>query len=38
MGYYDFVAKPINPVRLLARVKRALRLVYGKDGPAGRAG
>lgn len=36
MGYYDFVAKPINPLRLVARVKRALRLVYGKDSPVGR--
>ncbi len=25
MGFYDFIAKPINPVRLQARVKRALR-------------
>jgi CheY-like chemotaxis protein len=25
MGFYDFIAKPINPVRLAARVKRALR-------------
>jgi CheY-like chemotaxis protein len=25
MGFYDFIAKPINPVRLLARVKRAMR-------------
>ncbi len=25
MGFFDFIAKPINPVRLLARVKRALR-------------
>ena len=31
MGYYDFIAKPINPVRLLARVKRALRGVYGTE-------
>lgn len=38
MGYYDFVAKPVNPVRLLARVKRALRLVYGECGPVGRQG
>jgi len=33
MGYFDFVAKPINPVRLTARVKRALRLVYGEGEP-----
>ncbi len=25
MGFYDFIAKPINPVRLQARVKRAVR-------------
>ncbi|MFK5927804.1 MAG: response regulator [Desulfuromusa sp.] len=25
MGFFDFIAKPINPIRLLARVKRALR-------------
>jgi CheY-like chemotaxis protein len=37
MGYLDFVAKPINPVRLVARVKRALRIAYGDGGPpAGR--
>jgi CheY-like chemotaxis protein len=35
-GYFDFVAKPINPVRLAARVKRALRLVYGEGGPPAR--
>lgn len=34
MGYYDFIAKPINPVRLVARVKRALRLVYGESPPS----
>jgi CheY-like chemotaxis protein len=33
MGYFDFVAKPINPVRLTARVKRVLRIVYGEGGP-----
>lgn len=33
MGYFDFVAKPINPVRLAARVKRALRIVYGDTVP-----
>lgn len=27
-GYFDFVAKPINPVRLLARIRRALKGVY----------
>jgi CheY-like chemotaxis protein len=25
MGFYDFITKPINPVRLQARVKRAMR-------------
>lgn len=30
-GYYDFVAKPINPIRVQARVRRALFLVYGND-------
>ncbi|SEA53312.1 Type II secretion system (T2SS), protein E, N-terminal domain [Desulfuromusa kysingii] len=25
MGFFDFIAKPVNPIRLLARVKRALR-------------
>ncbi len=25
MGFFDFIAKPINPTRLLARVKRALK-------------
>ncbi len=25
MGFFDFLAKPINPLRLLARVKRAIR-------------
>jgi CheY-like chemotaxis protein len=24
MGFFDFIAKPINPIRLLARVKRAI--------------
>lgn len=34
MGYFDFIAKPINPVRLLARVRHALRLTYGEKPPA----
>jgi CheY-like chemotaxis protein len=34
MGYFDFVAKPINPVRLVARVKRAFKTVYGDKVPA----
>lgn len=33
MGFYDFIAKPINPVRLVARVKRALKMVYGNTPP-----
>jgi CheY-like chemotaxis protein len=33
MGYFDFIAKPANPVRLVARVKRALQMVYGDSGP-----
>jgi CheY-like chemotaxis protein len=32
-GFFDFVAKPVNPVRLLARVKRALHLAYGSNPP-----
>ncbi len=32
-GYFDFVPKPINPIRLGARVRRALRTTYGTDGP-----
>ena len=33
MGYYDFIAKPINPVRLIARIKHALKLIYGNTPP-----
>jgi CheY-like chemotaxis protein len=33
MGYFDFIAKPINPVRLVARVRHALRLTYGENPP-----
>ena len=25
MGFFDFIAKPVNPIRLLARVRRAIR-------------
>ncbi len=32
MGYFDFIPKPINQVRLVARVKRTLRFVYEKKG------
>ncbi len=33
MGYLDFIAKPINPVRLVARTKHALRIIYGNSPP-----
>lgn len=33
MGYFDFIPKPINPVRLTARVKRALRIAHGEKVP-----
>ena len=33
MGYYDFIAKPINLVRLIARIKHALKLIYGDSPP-----
>ncbi len=33
MGYFDFIAKPINPIRLVARTKRALRIIYGDSPP-----
>jgi PleD family two-component response regulator len=33
MGYHDFIAKPINPVRLIARTRHALRLIYGNSPP-----
>ncbi len=32
-GYFDFIAKPINPVRLTSRVRRALRVNYGDRPP-----
>jgi DNA-binding response OmpR family regulator len=28
-GFYDFIAKPINPLRLTARVRRAMRQTHG---------
>lgn len=31
MGCFDFMAKPLNPVRLVARTKHALRIVYGSN-------
>ncbi len=33
MGYYDYITKPINPVRLAARTRHALRLIYGTSSP-----
>ena len=33
MGYFDLIAKPINPVRLVARTKHALRIIYGNSPP-----
>jgi CheY-like chemotaxis protein len=33
MGYFDFIAKPINPVRLVARSRHALRIIYGTSPP-----
>jgi len=33
IGYFDFIPKPINPIRLVARVKRALLHCYGSQLP-----
>lgn len=33
LGYFDFISKPVSPVRLLARVRRALRVCYGDVEP-----
>ena len=33
MGFFDFIAKPINPIRLVARTKHALRIIYGSSPP-----
>jgi len=33
LGYFDFVAKPVNAVRLQARIKRGLKAVYGDTPP-----
>ncbi len=30
-GFFDFMTKPVNQIRLMARVKRALRIVYGRE-------
>ena len=34
MGYFDFIAKPINSVRLVARISHALRIIYGTSPPS----
>ena len=33
MGYFDLIAKPVNPVRPVARTKHALRIIYGNSPP-----
>jgi len=33
MGYFDFIAKPVNPVRLVARTRNVLRIIYGNSPP-----
>ena len=33
MGYFDFITKPINPIRLVSRTKHALRIIYGGSPP-----
>lgn len=33
LGFFDVIPKPVIPVRLLARVKRALRIAYGDTPP-----
>jgi len=33
LGYFDFVAKPINAIRLQARVRRTLAAVHGETPP-----
>jgi CheY-like chemotaxis protein len=33
MGCFDFMPKPLNPVRLVGRTKHALRIVYGSNQP-----
>ena len=35
MGYFDLIVKPINPVRLVARTRHALRIIYGNSPPPG---
>lgn len=31
MGFFDFIPKPINPIRLAARVRRAMRQTHGAN-------
>jgi CheY-like chemotaxis protein len=33
MGYFDLIAKPVNPIRLVARTRHALRIIYGNSPP-----
>ena len=33
MGCFDFMVKPVNPIRLVARTKHALRIGYGSNQP-----
>jgi len=35
MGYFDLIVKPINPIRLVARTRHALRIIYGNSPPPG---
>lgn len=35
MGYFDLIVKPVNPVRLVARTKHAIRIIYGNSPPPG---
>ncbi len=33
LGFFDFLAKPVNPIRLVARAKRALKQCYDNELP-----
>ena len=33
MGYFDLIVKPINPIRLVTRIRHALRIIYGNSPP-----
>ena len=35
MGYFDLIVKPVNPIRLVARTKHAMRIIYGNSPPPG---